>query len=115
MNEFRTVTTVLLHLAIANIETQPNKDKKKTQTAMAAEAAVEKKVVWIRQDQQRRVLALEERQDKMLRHAQLAEAWADDVEKVREPAVRFAAAYCRLFEGVSSASSGVKRCSRVFL
>lgn len=51
-------------------------------TAIAAEAAVEKKVAWIRNDQERRVLALEERQDKMLRHAQLAEAWADEVEKV---------------------------------
>lgn len=53
------------------------------QTAIAAEAAVEKKVEWIRNDQERRVLALEERQAKMLRHAQLAEAWADEVEKVR--------------------------------
>lgn len=43
---------------------------------------MEKKVTWIRNDQERRVLALEERQDKMLRHAQLAEAWADEVEKV---------------------------------
>lgn len=51
-------------------------------TAIAAEAAVEKKVAWIRNDQERRVVALEERQDKMLRHAQLAEAWADEVEKV---------------------------------
>lgn len=59
-----------------------NNLKNKIQTAIAAEAAVEKKVTWIRNDQERRVLALEERQDKMLRHAQLAEAWADEVEKV---------------------------------
>lgn len=52
------------------------------QTAMAAEAAVEKKVAFIRKDQESRVAALEERQDKMLQHAQLAEAWADDIEKV---------------------------------
>lgn len=38
--------------------------------------------MWIRNDQERRVLALEERQERMLRHAQLAEAWADEVEKV---------------------------------
>lgn len=44
---------------------------------------MERKVAWIRQDQERRVVALEERQDNMLRHAQLAEAWADEVEKVR--------------------------------
>ncbi|CAM9368366.1 unnamed protein product, partial [Scytosiphon promiscuus] len=56
-------------------------EQKLKQTAIAAEAAVEKKVTWIRNDQERRVLALEERQDKMLRHAQLAEAWADEVEK----------------------------------
>ncbi|CAM9478235.1 unnamed protein product [Ectocarpus sp. 8 AP-2014] len=54
---------------------------KTKQTAIAAEAAVERKVAWIRNDQERRVLALEERQEKMLRHAQLAEAWADEVEK----------------------------------
>lgn len=57
---------------------------KTKQTAMAAEAAVERKVAWIRNDQERRVLALEERQEKMLRHAQLAEAWADEVEKVTD-------------------------------
>lgn len=56
------------------------------QTAMAAEASVERKVAWIREDQQRRVLALEERQDRMLRHAQLAEAWANEVEKVSQRA-----------------------------
>ncbi|CBN79324.1 conserved unknown protein [Ectocarpus siliculosus] len=56
-------------------------EQKLKQTAMAAEAAVERKVAWIRNDQERRVLALEERQEKMLRHAQLAEAWADEVEK----------------------------------
>eukprot|EP00752_Nemacystus_decipiens_P013835 g12284.t1 len=56
-------------------------EQKLKQTAIAAEAAVEKKVQWIRDDQERRVLALEERQAKMLRHAQLAEAWADEVEK----------------------------------
>lgn len=53
------------------------------QAAIAAEAAVEKKVEFIRRDQERRVQALEERQERMLKHAQLAEAWADDVEKVR--------------------------------
>ncbi|CAN0069596.1 unnamed protein product, partial [Ectocarpus fasciculatus] len=56
-------------------------EQKLKQTAIAAEAAVERKVAWIRNDQERRVLALEERQEKMLRHAQLAEAWADEVEK----------------------------------
>lgn len=49
---------------------------------------MEKKVFWIRNDQERRVLALEERQDKMLRHAQLAEAWADEVEKVSQIEVK---------------------------
>lgn len=43
---------------------------------------MEKKVEFIRRDQERRVQALEERQERMLRHAQLAEAWADEVEKV---------------------------------
>lgn len=44
---------------------------------------MEKKVATIRQDQEKRVQALEDRQETMLRHAQLAEAWADEVEKVR--------------------------------
>lgn len=43
---------------------------------------MEKKAAFIRRDLEGRVAALEERQDKMLQHAQLAEAWADDVEKV---------------------------------
>lgn len=53
------------------------------QVALAAEAAIERKVAMIRQDQEKRVQALEERQEMMLQHAQLAEAWADEVEKVR--------------------------------
>lgn len=51
---------------------------------MAADAAVEKKVALIRQDQEKRARALEERQETMLRHAQLAEASADEVEKVKD-------------------------------
>lgn len=42
---------------------------------------MERKVALIRQDQEKRAVALEERQEMMLRHAQLAEAWADEVEK----------------------------------
>lgn len=53
------------------------------QAALAAEAAIERKVAMIRQDQEKRVQALEERQEMMLQHAQLAETWADEVEKVR--------------------------------
>ncbi|CAM9411579.1 unnamed protein product, partial [Choristocarpus tenellus] len=56
-------------------------EQKLKQAAASAEAASLKKVNKIREGLENRTQELEQQQDKMLRHAQLAESYADDVEK----------------------------------